>query len=86
MGGLCPNRHFRTLGLSKQDITDVLEQTETTKHKTDIASEVKVAMLSLHYCKEIIHPCACVAARPQSNNEFSEFTKDVCKSAQRLEK
>ena len=69
----------------KQDITEILEQTETTKQKQILRLRLKQPRYLCKIArKEFIRMH--VAARPQSNNEVSVFTKDVCKGAQRLEK
>jgi hypothetical protein len=89
MGGAYPNHMISTEHLGKECIMQILEnkdKTDSTKDAIELASEIKIAVVSFQNLPKHISPIAIVAARPQGNNECSMFTKDVCEAASLVEK
>ena len=84
MGGAYPNHIISTQHLGKDCIRKILDnkdESDSTKDAIELASEIKIAVISFQNIPKHISPMAIVAARPQGNNETSSFTKDVCEAA-----
>ena len=64
MGGSHPNHYIPTFELLKQEISNILENLEKVKYVVNVASEIKVTILSFQCCKKGIHPYVCIAACP----------------------
>lgn len=84
MGGAFPNHIISTQHLGKECIKKILDnkdETDPTKNAIELASEIKIAVVSFQNLPKHISPMAIISARPQGNNETSSFTKDVCEAA-----
>ncbi len=81
MGGCYPNHKLSTVDLTADAINAILEQKKGCKVEVSKASEIKVAMMTFQQTPRGVSPVEIVAARPQSTNEASSFTGDVCSSA-----
>ena len=78
MGGSFPNHIISTQHLGKECIDKILDNKD---EPIDLASEVKIAVISFQNLPRTTSPIAIIAARPQGNNETSSFTRDVCEAA-----
>jgi hypothetical protein len=72
IGGTHPNHMVSVNDLSEDDIAAILNGTSKSISIED-ATEVKVAIMSLQTTRGGVSPSVIVAARPQSNNESSDF-------------
>lgn len=68
MGSVYPNHCISISGKTKEDIESLMKGLE-------MASEVKAAIISFQNCPKGVVPMVVIAARPQSNNETSSFTR-----------
>lgn len=68
MGSVYPNHCISISGKTKEDIESLMKGLE-------MASEVKAAVISFQNCPKGVVPMVVIAARPQSNNETSSFTR-----------
>eukprot|EP00957_Ditylum_brightwellii_P090950 6925878-Ditylum_brightwellii.AAC.1 len=62
--------------MDKSEIEEILKGTSKTL-KLQKTTEVKVVILSFHSVDPDFSPYVIVAAHPQSNNQKSDFTKDM---------
>ena len=76
MGGAYPNHIICTENLDKEEIDNILKL-KPSNMTLEKATEVKVAILSFQSSPIGVPPSIKVAARPQSNNECSQFTQDM---------
>ena len=51
----------------------------------ELASEVKIAVISFQNSSQKLSSMSIIAARPQGNNKVSSFTSDVCEAARLVE-
>ena len=89
MGGAFPNHMISTQHLGKDCIRKILDNKYDENDKKDpieLATEIKIAVISFQNLPKHLSPMAIVAARPQGNNETSSFTKDVCEAARLVER
>ena len=68
MGSVYPNHCISIEGKTKDDIESLLKG-------LNMALEVKAAIILFQNCPKGISPTVVIAARPQSNNETSSFTR-----------
>lgn len=86
MGGSCPNHMISTQHLGKDCIRKILDNASDDKHQAiELASEVKIAVISFQNLSKTLSPMSIIAARPQGNNETSSFTSDACEAARLVE-
>ena len=62
--------------MTKEDIKGIVNGT-LSKVKVEKATEVKVAIMTFQDVPPGFSPSRIIAAHPQSNNECSEFTRDM---------
>jgi len=74
VGGGYPNHNVNIAGMDSDDVKSILNGTSKST-KIDLATEVKVAVMSFQSTEKGVAPSIVVAARPQSNNETSNFVQ-----------
>ena len=84
MGGAYPKHKLSTDDMSAKDIKDTLDQKIGCPIKVDKASEVKVAFMVFQGVRKGQSTTEIISARPQSNNESSDFTRDIVSAATSL--
>ena len=81
MGGVHPMHKISTVDMSADDIKAVLDQKPGCDNPVTKATEIKCCFMVFQRCPKGVSPVSCIVARPQSNNECSSLTKDVCRIA-----
>ncbi len=86
VGGAAPNHYIRIPDDDEESGDKLKAILEEFKDKTKKkASEIKLATASYQWTKDGISPFVQVSARPQTNNETSDFNKDVAKAMVKAE-
>ena len=89
MRGAFPNHMISTQHLGKECMQKILGNKfdeDDKKEAIELASEIKIAVVSFQNLPKGTSPMAIIAARPQGNNETSSFACDACEVARLVER
>ena len=75
IGGEYPKHFIDIKGKSKYQVKKILDGKDDDMCKIDLASEIKVALLTFQSTPSGVPISELLAARPQSNNESNDFIK-----------
>ena len=77
LGGEHPNDVIPIDGMSKEEVTAILDGKSMEYGDIEKCTEIKVAVMSFQSSPDGVAIYEIVAARPQSNNESNDFVKDM---------
>ena len=82
--GTKPNHWMSTQCLIKEQMCDMCYQNPDAKTRVELATEVKVFLIVAQDEPINSYPFSVVACWPQSNNDASDFTRDCCNAAKKI--
>ena len=69
-----------TKTLSKDDVNVIFKQHSNSPYPAEMATEVKVVIVSFQRSSNNISIFSIVSCKPQGNNETCSFANDVCEA------
>ena len=69
-----------------QKILEKICAEDDNKEVIELASEIKIAVISFQNLPKGTSPMAIIVARPQGNKEISSFASDMCEAARLFER
>ena len=84
LGGAFPHHNISTVDLTVANIQAILSKKSSAPVTVEIASEVKVGIMVFANPPIGTSPFEIIAARPQTNNATSNFTRDLVDASKRV--